>query len=176
MWFVLWEVALCHLLFENKARCSTSQLILHCFFFPFSSLRKMQFLIYLFLPFIAMTTSSFSFFPLFSCTIFNLNSKSQSHCSVTTVLSCWLSQCWQPRDSWQMYRWWMFSPLCKDDGIKVQTNRVIDGKSRAMLIRPGPHSVMYGKASCGQFVSEKWGVLCREGHKEKRKRKKKEWK
>lgn len=73
-----------------------------------------------------------------------------------------------------MYRWWMFSPLCKDDGIKVQTNRVIDGKSRAMLIRPGPHSVMYGKASCGQFVSEKWGVLCRKGHKEKKKEKKSE--
>lgn len=141
--------------------------------FPFS-LHKVQLLIYLFLPSIAMTTTSFCFlffFPFFSCMMFNLNSKPQSRRRVTTVLSCWLSQCWQPRDSWQMYRWWMFSPLCKDDGIKVQTNRVIDGKSRAMLIRPGPHSVMYGKASCGQFVSEKWGVLCREGHKEKKEKK-----
>lgn len=102
--------------------------------------------------------------------LFNLNSEPQSWCSVTTVLSCWLSPCWQPCDSWQMYRWWMFSPLCKDDGIKVQTNRVIDGKSRATLIRPGPHSVMYGKASCGQFVSEKWETLCREGHKERKKK------
>lgn len=127
---------------------------------------------FLCLPSIA---KSIYFFPLlfFHSVLFNLNSEPQSRCGVTTVLSCWLSPCWQPRDSWQMYRWWMFSPLCKDDGIKVQTNRVIDGKSRAALIRPGPHSVMYGKASCGQFVSEKWGTLCREGHKEKKKKRRK---
>lgn len=118
---------------------------------------------------VAKSTFNFFFFFFSACLI---STQPQHWCSVTTVLSCWLSPCWQPRDSWQMYGWWMFSPLCKDDGIKVQTNRVIDGKSRAALIRPGPHSVMYGKASCRQFVSEKWGSLCRERDTRKRREKK----
>lgn len=175
MWFALWKVALCHLLFGNKTHCSTTQLIIHCSFsLLFTQSAVVNLFIFTIHSYDYFFFLFFVFFPFFSCMMFNLNSKPQSRRRVTTVLSCWLSQCWQPRDSWQMYRWWMFSPLCKDDGIKVQTNRVIDGKSRAMLIRPGPHSVMYGKASCGQFVSEKWGVLCREGHKKKEGKKRSE--